>query len=116
MFWKPDIDFFVDPFLYIFLTFLETSQSVQNYAREYNCPTGSPVKIKMDENIKKMLIALGFDENIEELPKLKERMKQNYKLPLKVHPYKSGCNTEKFKIIEEAVRVVIDYINSQDLS
>ena len=66
----------------------------------------------MKEQIKAMLIILGFDENINELPKIKEVMKKYYKAALKVHPDKGGSK-EKFQELEEAVRVVGEYIKAK---
>ena len=54
---------------------------------------------------------LGFNENINVLPKIKDVMKQYYKWALKAHPDKPGGSKEKFQKLEEALRIVGDYIN-----
>ena len=63
----------------------------------------------MNETIVAMLLVLGFNE-VSKLPKIKDVMKKYYKLALKTHPDKPGGSNEKFQKIEEAFRIVGDYI------
>ena len=63
----------------------------------------------MNETIVAMLLVLGFNE-VSKLPKIKDVMKKYYKLALKTHPDKPGGSKEKFQKIEEAFRIVGDYI------
>ena len=66
----------------------------------------------MNAEIKAMLKILGFEDNINKLPKMKEAMKKYYKEALKCHPDKGGSK-EKFQKLEEAMRIVGEYINAK---
>ena len=66
----------------------------------------------METKIKSFLIVLGFEVNIQGLPKLKEVMKKYYSQALLFHSdSRIGGDTVKFQKLEKAIRVVGEFIN-----
>ena len=57
----------------------------------------------MNSELKKHLIVLGFKDDIQVVPKIKEIMKMWRSTARKCHPDKPGGNTEEFQRLQESM-------------
>ena len=56
----------------------------------------------MNSELKKHLVILGFKDDIQEVPKIKDIMRMWRTKARKCHPDKPGGNTQEFQTLQEA--------------